>query len=161
MSDRIKVDLSNRFLLLYELLRKVLRQLHNWGETDFSNQCRASCIFGFILCIIFCLMRDQRSQYASSSLKHAMTGLLWGAKTGFSRIKANLAAAKNTHDSGNKQNTDTQRVRLYNHTLASSLPSKKNTAHADTLITRLRLSQEYRHTPGKPNRFDILLFKWI
>jgi len=42
----------------------------------------------------------------------------------------------------------------------SSLPSKKNTAYADALITRLRLSQEcLRHTPGKPNRFDILSFK--
>jgi len=59
-------------------------------------------MFGFILSSIFCLMRNQRSEYASSLLKHAMTGLLWGVKTSFSRIKANLAAAKNTHDSGNK-----------------------------------------------------------
>jgi len=57
--------------------------------------------------------------------------------------------AKNTHDSGNKQNTDTQRVRLYNHTLASSLKSKKNTAYADTLITRLRLSQKYLKTHSR------------
>ena len=122
---------------------KVLLPLDNWGETDFTNQCRASFIFGFILSSVFCLMRNQRSQYASSSLRHAMTGLLWGAKASFSRIKADSAAAKNTHDSGKKQNTDTQRVRLYNHTLASSLSSKKNTAHADTPITRLRLSQKY------------------
>jgi len=64
------------------------------------NQCKASFIFGFILSSIFCFMRNQRSLYASSSLKHAMTGLLWGANASISRIKTNLAAAKDTHDSG-------------------------------------------------------------
>jgi len=106
-------------------------------------------MFGFILSSIFCLMQNQQSQYASSSLKHAMTGLLRGAKASFSRIKANLAASKNTHDSGNKQNTDTQRVRLHNHKLASSLTSKKNTVYADTLITRLCLSQKYLKTHSR------------
>jgi len=47
------------------------------------------------------------------------------------------------------QNTDTQRVRLHNLTLASALTSKKNTAYADTLITRLRLSQKYLKTHSR------------
>ena len=84
-----------------KILSSAVYKLNNCDETDFTNQCRASFIFSFILCSIFCLMRNQWSQYASSSLKHAMIGLLWGTKARFSRIKANLAAAKNTHDSGN------------------------------------------------------------
>jgi len=81
-------------------LSSAIHKLTNWDETDFMNQCKASFIFGFILSSIFCFMRNQRSLYASSSLKHAMTGLLWGAKASISRIKTNLAAAKDTHDSG-------------------------------------------------------------
>ena len=84
-----------------KILSSAVHELNNSDETDFTNQCKASFIFGLILSSIFCFMRNQRSLYASSSLKHAMTGLLWGAKASFSRIKASLAAAENTHDSDN------------------------------------------------------------
>ena len=84
-----------------KILSSAVHKLSNWDETDFTNQCKASSKFVFILSSIFCLMRNHRSLYASSSLKHAMTGLLWCTKASFSRIKTNLAAAENTHDSGN------------------------------------------------------------
>ena len=84
-----------------KILSSAVHKLNHWDETDFTNQCKASFIFGFILSSIFCLIRNQRSLYASSLLKHAMTRLPWGAKASFSRIKANLVATENTHDSDN------------------------------------------------------------
>jgi len=139
-----------------KILSSAVHKLSNWDETDFTNQCKASFKFGFILSSIFCLMRNQRSLYASSSLKHAMTGLLWGAKASFSRIITNLAAAENTHDSGNIK-TLTHNALDFITTPWQAQCHQKNTAYADALTTRLCLSQKcLRHTPGKPNRFDII-----
>ena len=133
-----------------KILSSAVYKLNNCDETDFTNQCKASFIFGVILSSILCLIRNQRSLYASSSLKHAMTGLLWGAKASFSRIKTNLVAAKNTHESGNiKTLTHNALIRLYNHTLASSMPPRKNTAYADALTTRLYLSQKMLKTHSR------------
>jgi len=144
-----------------KILSCAVHKLSNWDETDFTNQCKAGLKFGFILSSIFCLMRNQRSLYASSSLKHAMTGLLWGAKASFSRIKTNLAAAENTHDSGNIK-TLTHNALDFTTTPWQAQCHQKNTAYADALNTRLCLSQKcLRDTPGKPNRFGILLFNWI
>ena len=81
-----------------------------------------------------------------------MTGFLWGAKASFSRIKASLAAAKSTHDSGNNK-TLTHNALDFTTTRWQAQCHQRKTAYADTLTTRLRLSQKcLRHTPGKPNR---------